>query len=55
MLKLSFSLSHQERDDSVSPCASMSYRPTEQVYLTRSDKALDNFIVFFFLQGRTKE
>ena len=33
----------------------MSLRPTERVYLTRSDNALDSFIVFFFLRGHRSQ
>ena len=31
----------------------MSCRPTDLVYLTRSDRARDSFMVFFFLWGHT--
>lgn len=33
------------------PCVSMSCTRTDLVYMTRSDSALDNLIVFLFLKG----
>ena len=36
--------------EACAPCVSMSQTPTDLVYLTRSERALDSFMVFFFLR-----